>query len=51
MKRLFNLTMAFFGIILAVAYVTSGEYVKTAVAVLCTVIQFWGAFRKEDNDG
>lgn len=27
------------------------EHGKTAVAVLCTVIQFWGAFRKEDNDG
>lgn len=47
MKRLFNLTMAFFGIILAVAYVTSGEYVKTAVAVLCTVIQFWAFFQED----
>ena len=47
MKRLFNLTMGIIGIILSVAYLTSGEYVKTAVAVLCTVIQFWAFFQEE----
>lgn len=47
MKRLFNLTMGIIGIILAGAYFTSGEYVKTAVAVLCTIVQFWAFFRED----
>ena len=45
--RLFRLTMGIIGIILAVEYFMNGEYVKTAVAALCTVIQFWGLFQEE----
>ena len=47
MMKLFTLTMGSIGIILTVAYFTSGEYVKTAVAALCTVIQFWAFFQED----
>lgn len=51
MEKTFFLIMGIFGVFVTMWYLTRGHYALTVVAAVCTGIQFWGAFRKEDNDG
>lgn len=50
MEKIFRIVMGVFGIFVTVGYVSTGRYVLAGVAAVCTGIQFWGAFREEDND-
>ena len=51
MEKMFFLIMGVFGIFVTVGYLALGRYALAIVAAVCTAIQFWGAFKKEDNDG
>lgn len=50
MEKIFRIVMGVFAIYVTVRYISIGRYVLAGVAAVCTVIQFWGAFRKEDNN-
>ena len=49
MAKIFFGLMGCFGIFVTAWFLTSGHYVLAIVAAVCTSIEFWGAFRKEDT--
>ena len=50
MKKIFFGVMGCFGIFVSMWCLTRDLYALALAAAVCTSIEFWGAFREEDND-